>query len=211
MKRSKTKYCLIVLLALLSHSAPLLSQSQSPVVNSKSHKNRILRVDGQVAPFKAWLEQDVLWIITTEEKAAFKALQNDEERDEFVEAFWFRRDPTPDTYENEFKEEHYRRIAYANDHFGSQDPDWKTDRGRIYVVYGQPDRITTYSAQDSRPPAQDSQDYKGLPSETWNYRYLEGAGMDVVIDFVDICSCGDYRMRMPDDLRMHCSIFQRPA
>ena len=97
MKRSKTKYCLIVLLALLSHSAPLLSQSQSPVVNSKSHKNRILRVDGQVAPFKAWLEQDVLWIITTEEKAAFKTLQNDEERDEFVEAVCFAaiRHPTP--------------------------------------------------------------------------------------------------------------------
>ncbi len=160
-----------------------------------------MHLDGIASPFKTWLEQDVVWIITSAEKNAFSTLQNDEQRDQLVEAFWSRRDPTPDTYENEFKEEHYRRIAYANDHFGGQDPGWKTDRGRIYIVYGPPDKVATYSAQDSRPQSQDGQDYKGLPSETWSYRYLEGVGMDVVIDFVDICSCGDYQMRLPDDLR----------
>ncbi len=151
--------------------------------------------------YRTWLEQDVAWIITPEEKTAFKTLQNDEQRDEFIEAFWQRRDPTPDTYENEFKEEHYTRIAYANQHFGAHDLGWKTDRGRIYIVYGPPDRVTDYSAQDSHPVMQDSQNYAGLPIETWSYRYLEGVGMDVAIDFVDVCSCGDYRMRMPNELR----------
>jgi len=176
---------------------PLWGQSSG--ANSKS-KRQTLFQDGGPPLFKIWLEQDVAWIITPEEKAAFKALQNEEQRDDFVEAFWQRRDPTPDTYENEFKEEHYRRIAYANEHFGASDPGWKTDRGRIYVVYGPPDHVTAYSAQDAHPQAQDGQNYAGLSIETWSYRYLEGVGMDVMIDFVDICGCGDYKMRMPDDL-----------
>ena len=87
-------------------------------------------------PYKKWLDEDVAWIITDEERAAFKQLSNDEERDNFIEAFWQRRDPTPDTEENEFKEEHYRRIAYANEHFAAGIPGWKTDRGRIYIMYG---------------------------------------------------------------------------
>jgi GWxTD domain-containing protein len=133
-----------------------------------------------------------VWIITPEEKAAFKMLQNGEtarpiRRSVLVSP----RFDTRHLRKRIQKEEHYRRVAYANDHFGGRDPGWKTDRGRIYIVYGPPDRIITYSAQDSRRLAQDGQDYKGLPSKTWSYRYLEGVGMDVVIDFVDICSCGD--------------------
>jgi GWxTD domain-containing protein len=202
MTHSRTRpYILIPLTVPLVHSFALLSESLSPGANSKSDKSRSLPLDGLVAPFKAWLEQDVFWIITAEEKAAFNMLQNDEPRDQFVEAFWLRRDPTSDTYENEFKVEHYRRIVYAKDHFAGQGRGWKTDRGRIYIVYGPPDHVTTFSAQDTRPQAQDGQNYKGLPSETWSYRYLEGVGMDIVIDFADICSCGGYRMRMPDELR----------
>ena len=86
--------------------------------------------------YKKWLSEDVVWIITDEERAAFKQLSNDEERDQFIEAFWQRRDPTPDTVENEFKEEHYRRIAYANEHFAAGIPGWKSDRGRMYIMYG---------------------------------------------------------------------------
>src|SRR5271157_5409532 len=67
-------------------------------------------------PYRKWLNEDVAYIITDEERAAFKRLQTDEEREQFIEQFWLRRDPTPDTVENEFKEEHYRRIAYANEH-----------------------------------------------------------------------------------------------
>ena len=91
--------------------------------------------------YKKWLDEDVRWIITDEERSAFMQLSNDEERDQFIEAFWGRRDPTPDTEENEFKEEHYARIAYANEHFAAGIPGWKSDRGRIYIVFGKPDEI----------------------------------------------------------------------
>src|SRR5215471_14548096 len=94
--------------------------------------------------YKKWLDEDVRWIITDEERSAFMQLSNDEERDQFIEAFWARRDPTPDTPENEFKEEHYRRIAYANEHFAAGIPGWKTDRGRIYIMYGPADGIESH-------------------------------------------------------------------
>ena len=95
--------------------------------NSKSLKIELSKT------YKKWLDEDVRWIITDEEQKAFKLLSNDEERDQFIEAFWQRRDPTPDTIENEFKEEHYRRMAYANEHFAAGIPGWKSDRGRIYI------------------------------------------------------------------------------
>lgn len=96
--------------------------------------------------YKKWLNQDVVYIITPEEKSAFKQLSNDEERDQFIEQFWLRRDPTPDTVENEFKEEHYRRIAYANEHFAAGIPGWRSDRGRIYIIYGPPDQIDSHAS-----------------------------------------------------------------
>src|ERR1700741_1013767 len=94
--------------------------------------------------YKKWLDEDVRWIITDEEQKAFKMLSNDEERDQFIEAFWQPRDPTPDTVENEYKEEHSRRIAYANEHFAAGIPGWKTDRGRIYIIWGKPDEIESH-------------------------------------------------------------------
>ena len=105
-------------------------------------------------PYKKWLNEDVAYIITDEERQAFKRLATDEEREQFIEQFWLRRDPTPDTVENEFKEEHYRRIAYANEHFASGIPGWKTDRGRIYITYGPPDEIEEHSSGGTyeRPP-----------------------------------------------------------
>jgi len=94
--------------------------------------------------YKKWLDEDVVYIISDEERKAFKQLSNDEERDQFIEAFWQRRDPTPDTEENEFKEEHYRRIEYANEHFAAGIPGWKSDRGRIYIMYGPADEIDSH-------------------------------------------------------------------
>lgn len=100
-------------------------------------------------PYKKWLDEDVVWIITDEEKAAFRLLSNDEERDNFIEQFWQRRDPTPDTEENEYKEEHYQRIAYANEHFAAGIPGWKSDRGRIYIMYGKADEIDSHPSGGS--------------------------------------------------------------
>ncbi len=146
--------------------------------------------------YRKWLDEDVRWIITDEEKSAFMQLSNDEERDQFIEAFWQRRDPTPDTEENEFKEEHYRRIAYANEHFAAGIPGWKTDRGHMYIVYGPADEIDSHPSGGSyeRPIEEGGGETSTFPFETWRYRYIEGIGQEVIIEFVDTCMCGDYHM-----------------
>jgi GWxTD domain-containing protein len=148
--------------------------------------------------YKKWLDEDVRWIITDEEKSAFMQLSNDEERDQFIEAFWQRRDPTPDTEENEFKEEHYRRIAYANEHYAAGIPGWKSDRGRTYIVFGPADEIESHPSGGSyeRPMEEGGGETSTFPFETWRYRYLEGIGQEVIIEFVDTCMCGDYHMTM---------------
>jgi GWxTD domain-containing protein len=149
--------------------------------------------------YKKWLNEDVRWIITPEELSAFKQLSNDEERDQFIEQFWLRRDPTPDTVENEYKEEHYRRIAYANEHYAAGKAGWRTDRGRIYIVFGPPDEIDTHPSggQYNRPIEEGGGETSTYPFETWRYRYIEGLGdkgQEVMIEFVDPCMCGDYHM-----------------
>jgi GWxTD domain-containing protein len=149
-------------------------------------------------PYKKWLDEDVVWIITDEERAAFKQLSNDEERDNFIEAFWQRRDPTPDTEENEYKEEHYQRIAYANEHFAAGVPGWKTDRGRIYIIYGKPDEIESHPSGGTyeRPMEEGGGETSTFPFEDWRYRYIEGIGQEIIIEFVDNCMCGEYHMTM---------------
>lgn len=151
-------------------------------------------------PYRKWLEEDVLYIITDEERRAFKNLQTDEEREQFIEQFWLRRDPTPDTMENEYKEEHYRRIAYANERFASGIPGWKTDRGRIYITFGPPDEIESHPSGGTyeRPWEEGGGTTSTYPFEKWRYRYLEGVGMqtDIVIEFVDKSMTGEYRMTM---------------
>src|SRR5437016_1490130 len=149
-------------------------------------------------PYKKWLDEDVAWIITDEERAAFKQLSNDEERDQFIEAFWQRRDPTPDTEENEYKEDHYARIAYANEHFPAGIPGWKTDRGRIYIMFGKADEVESHPSGGTyeRPMEEGGGSTSTFPFETWRYRYLEGIAQEVIIEFVDTCMCGDYHMTM---------------
>jgi GWxTD domain-containing protein len=149
-------------------------------------------------PYKKWLDEDVVWIITDEERAAFKQLSNDEERDNFIEAFWQRRDPTPDTEENEYKEEHYQRIAYANEHFAAGVPGWKTDRGRMYIVFGKPDEIDSHPSGGSyeRPMEEGGGETSTFPFEDWRWRYIEGIGQEVIVEFVDTCMCGEYHMTL---------------
>jgi GWxTD domain-containing protein len=148
--------------------------------------------------YKKWLDEDVVYIISDEERKAFKQLSNDEERDQFIEAFWQRRDPTPDTEENEFKEEHYRRIEYANEHFAAGIPGWKSDRGRMYVMYGPADEIESHPSGGTyeRPIEEGGGETSTFPFEEWRYRYIEGIGQEVMIEFVDTCMCGDYHMTL---------------
>ena len=149
-------------------------------------------------PYRKWLNEDVAYIITDEERAAFKRLQTDEEREQFIEQFWLRRDPTPDSVENEFKEEHYRRIAYANEHYASGIPGWKTDRGRIYITYGPADEIDSHPSGGTyeRPPEEGGGETSTFPFEQWRYRYIEGVGTNIIIEFVDPTMTGEYHMTM---------------
>ncbi len=164
--------------------------SQDPTTKTRTVTKEINQV------YKRWLSEDVAYIITKEERRAFNALQTDDERENFIENFWRRRDPNPDTEENEFREEYYERIAYANEKFTSGIPGWRTDRGRIYIAWGKPDSV------ESRPSggAYDRPSYEGggstttYPFEIWFYRHLEGVGDGLEIEFVDPTGTGEYRL-----------------
>ena len=170
---------------------------RAPSEKQKKQQKRNLNIELSKT-YKKWLNEDVVWIITDEERAAFKQLSNDEERDNFIEAFWQRRDPTPDTEENEYKEEHYRRIAYANEHFAAGIPGWKSDRGRIYIMYGPADEVDSHPSGGTyeRPMEEGGGETSTFPFEDWRYRYLEGIGQEIIIEFVDTCMCGDFHMTL---------------
>jgi GWxTD domain-containing protein len=144
--------------------------------------------------YKKWLDEDVRWIITDQEAKTFKSLTNDEERDAFIEQFWQRRNPNPDSNDNEYRDEYYARIAYANEHFAAGEPGWMTDRGHIYIAYGKPDSIDSHPSGGSyeRPMDEGGGETSTFPFEVWHYRYLEGIGDNIDIEFVDTCMCGEY-------------------
>src|SRR5512146_2913825 len=148
--------------------------------------------------YKKWLDQDVRWIITDQEREAFLKLSNDEERDQFIEQFWQRRNPTPDSVDNPYKDEIYRRIAYANEHFAAGIPGWKTDRGRMYIMYGPADEVESHPSGGSyeRPFEEGGGTTSTYPFEIWRYRYIDDVGTDVLIEFVDPTMTGEYRMTM---------------
>jgi len=146
--------------------------------------------------YKSWLQEEVPYIITDEEKAAFKKLSTDDERESFIEGFWERRNPNPGSPENEFKEEYYRRIAYANEHYASGIPGWKTDRGRIYIMYGPADEIDSHPSGGTyeRPPEEGGGETSTYPFETWRYRYIDGIGNNIILEFVDPSMSGEYHL-----------------
>lgn len=147
-------------------------------------------------PYKKWLDEEVVYIISPEERQAFLQLTTNEDRENFIEQFWLRRDPTPDTPENEFKEEHYRRIAYANERFSSGIRGWKTDRGRIYIIWGKPDSIDAHPAGGpyTRTPEEGGGETTVYPFEDWHYNYLEGIGENINLEFVDPSGSGEYHL-----------------
>ncbi len=171
------------------------SAKQAAKQKSKSDKDLFKELDSQ---YKKWLNEDVVYIITPEERSAFVHLQTNEEREQFIEQFWQRRNPDPDSAENTFKEEHYRRIAYANEHYASGIPGWKSDRGRIYIMWGPPDEVDTHPSGGSydRPATEGGGSTSTYPFEDWRYRYLEGIGEDVNIEFVDPTMTGEFHLTM---------------
>jgi GWxTD domain-containing protein len=179
-----------------AHSDQQVDPLKRPVSDKQKKENAKSLKQELSKTYKKWLDEDVVYIITDEERKAFKQLSNDEERDQFIEAFWQRRNPDPDSEENEYKEEHYRRIEYANEHFASGIPGWKTDRGRIYIMYGPADEIDSHPSGGTyeRPIEEGGGETSTFPFEDWRYRYLEGIGQEVIIEFVDTCMCGEYHM-----------------
>jgi GWxTD domain-containing protein len=167
-----------------------------PVPNTRDDiEARLRRLE---TPYQKWLNEEVVWIISDEERAAFTTLTTDDERQQFIEQFWLRRDPTPSTEQNEFKQEHYRRIAWANDRFTADIPGWKTDRGMIYVKFGPPDEKESHSPADGA----------AFPNENWRYRYLDGIGEDVIVEFVDKTGTNEYRLNWDPDALLFRQLLQ---
>ncbi|MFN2455391.1 MAG: GWxTD domain-containing protein [Pyrinomonadaceae bacterium] len=201
-KQNFMRRLILSLVALALLVAPALAQKkQRKAQDDPQDRARNVKPEVKRA-YKDWLEKDVAYIITDKERAAFKKLQTDEEREAYIEDFWRRRDPDPDTDENEYKEEYYERIAYANEHYASGIPGWKTDRGRIYITFGKPNEVESHPAGGTY----ERQSYEGggstttYPFETWFYRYIPGVGSGVEIEFVDPTGTGEYRIaRSPNE------------
>jgi GWxTD domain-containing protein len=171
-----------------------LTKEQRKVQKDKARKT-LKELDSQ---YKQWLNEDVIYIISPEERNAFLQLDTNEEREQFIEQFWLRRSSNPDLPENDFKEEHYRRIAYANEHYASGIPGWKTDRGRLYIMWGPADEVDSHPSGGTydRPMEEGGGSTTTYPWETWRWRYLEGIGENVIIEFVDPSGSGEYHMTM---------------
>jgi GWxTD domain-containing protein len=171
---------------------------QAKKSSKAKHKNDNALKKELTSQYKKWLDEDVVYILSPEERHAFLQLSTNEEREQFIESFWQRRNPDPDSPENTFKEEHYRRIAYANEHYASGIPGWKTDRGKIYIMWGPPDEVDSHPTGGNwdRPMDQGGGSTSTYPWEGWRYRYLEGMGENVELEFVDPTSTGEYHLTM---------------
>src|ERR1700756_1477889 len=179
--------------------APDPTQAPQPQKLDKEQKKKLKKTLKELdTPYKQWLNEDVIYIISPEERTAFLQLETNEEREQFIEQFWLRRSSNPDMPDNDFKEEHYRRIAYTNEHYASGIPGWKTDRGRIYIIWGAPDEIESHPTGGTydRPMEEGGGSTTTYPWERWRYRYLEGIQENVELEFVDPSGSGEYHLTM---------------
>ncbi len=177
----------------------IVSGSMLPAQSSRDQEER-LRQEESVDYYDKWLNEDVKYIISDEERSVFSALTTPEEKEQFIEQFWFRRDPDPRSSENEFKTEHYRRIAYANEKFTSGDPGWLTDRGKVYITWGPPANIMTRPTGGFyvRTIEEGGGTTTVYPYEKWTYHHIEGLGANVELEFVDPTESGEYKLAVYD-------------
>ena len=204
MASRSTRYGQTSLLIIAAAFGGLLAHSiqAAPVKKDKSEKTEERRKKAaqkeNESAYKKWISEEVPYIITDEEKKSFKNLSTDDEREQFIESFWERRNPNPGSPENEFKEEYYRRIAYANEHYASGIPGWKTDRGRIYIMYGPADETDSHPSGGTyqRPQEEGGGETATYPFETWRYRYIDGIGTNIILEFVDPSMTGEYHLTM---------------
>jgi GWxTD domain-containing protein len=202
MREGRWNRLLLVVLSsgvLLSAGAKAQDQTspQPPAKNSKQQKASDRQLMKELAtPYKKWLDEDVAYIISSDERKSFLQLQTNEEREEFIEQFWQRRNPDPDSTENPVKEEHYRRIAYANEHYASGMPGWKTDRGRLYIIWGKPDSLETHTLGETwdRPMDLGGGETQTYAYEDWTYNEMEGIGQNITLEFVDQTGTGEFKL-----------------
>ena len=197
--RGRTLLALTGAAALLVVLGTTIRTFATPDKQSKEEKKRQKELQKEEqSPYKKWIDEEVPYIITDQERAAFKKLNTDDEREQFIENFWERRNPNPGDPENEFKEEYYRRIAYANEHFASGIPGWKTDRGRIYIMYGPPNEIDNHDSGGTyeRPAEEGGGETSTYPFEDWTYNYIEGVGSNIKLEFVDPTMSGEFHLTM---------------
>ncbi|MGH9535239.1 MAG: GWxTD domain-containing protein [Terriglobales bacterium] len=170
---------------------------QKPQVTAKQRAQQAKKLQQELGGYyKKWLNGVVSYIISPEERKAFSQLKTNEERDQFIEAFWARRNPNPGTLYNSYKEQFYRRVAYANAHFAAGVAGWHTDRGRIYIVFGPPTEITSHPSGGTyeRPMDEGGGETSTFPFSDWRYRYIPGIGQNITMEFVDTCMCGAYEL-----------------
>ena len=179
----------------------IVAQDQTPPQNTKQIAKQQKAAEKQVikeleTPYKKWLNEDVVYIISPAERRAFLQLQTNEEREQFIEQFWQRRNPDPDSTDNPVKEEHYRRIAYANEHYSSGMPGWKSDRGRIYIIWGKPDSLETHTLGETweRPMDLGGGETQTYAYEDWTYNEMEGIGQSITLEFVDPTGTGEFKL-----------------
>jgi GWxTD domain-containing protein len=201
---ARTLFASVFLFA-LAISPVFAQQVQDPTATpapqkpSKETKRKMKRTLKELdSSYRQWLTEDVTYIISPDERNAFLQLDTNEEREQFIEQFWLRRSSNPDLPENDFKEEHYRRIAYANEHYASGIPGWKTDRGRMYIMWGPADEVESHPTGGTydRPMEEGGGSTSTYPWETWRWRYLEGIGENIILEFVDPSGSGEYHMTM---------------
>jgi GWxTD domain-containing protein len=202
---SRCQLPLLLLSTLLTSSVHALAQHQatsqespSTATNKKERKREKKLARELGSAYDSWLKEDVPDIITNEERRAFLQLSTNEEREQFVESFWDRLNPDPESAANTYKEEHYRRLAYADERFASGIPGRKTDRGHIYILWGPPDEIESHPSGGTydRPIDQGGGSTTTYPWELWRYRHLEGVGENIEIEFVDPSGSGEYHITM---------------
>ncbi len=193
LKTVATRNCLLpILVSLVLLLSPTFTFPETQEDQERQKKEE--RED----PFSGWVN-DVVYIITPEENSVFKKLATDEEKESFIEQFWRRRDPDPSSGFNDFKMEHYRRIAYANEHYTNAGiRGWKSDRGRIYITYGPPQSVSTYAAGATyvRKMEEGLGKTKVFPTEQWYYDHIEGVGAGIEVEFVDRTMTGEFRLAL---------------
>jgi GWxTD domain-containing protein len=194
--------CALSVPALVAQQVAPVQDPNAPIVPQKLDKEQKKKLRKTLkeldTPYKQWLSEDVVYIISPEERQAFLQLETNEEREQFIEQFWLRRSTNPDLPDNDFKEEHYRRIAYANEHYASGIPGWKTDRGRMYIMWGPADEIESHPTGGTydRPMDEGGGSTTTYPWETWRYRYMEGIGENIIWEFVDPSGSGEFHLTM---------------